>query len=1057
MDVWTGITVEDIDVDALAEQVRAEGKPVHENVLARVVATQRLQDLLTVRLYAPGARYRAGERIVYDNQEVTVKTVREGGNPKQGDFQVLTLVLPNGTERYMAAGIVDASTQDQREVTKDEVDCTVKEHGVEIRAALWDALNADERFVWFQNAQGSHWCLAEMLPPVGPEELGKIADALPEGLDEGEPVSKTTEDLVKAVWGEGDDGSNTYALRAAALTKTCMEFRDLEWMVDHWVSKEAWTAFAERELIRVPRMPTNIEPPVGLAHDEESESMIRTEMEQESGDEIVQEGEDEKEDLESWRKNHPTHAKFTLNARSYYEGWLPLTKSVVRLFPPFDTDGLELVFYFQFAGTPGFFKTWLDWDQQRLWIRKDMYEALREFGVYPGARLSISARNEREYDLATRTATKTDPVRVWRMWLNEDGKIDYSDDLEPRRYDVDDDVFVADVRFEDRLALFQQAEEAGNSIFGLMYERSVERWEAGTRNDLFVTVDELFEAVHFDEDGRMTCKATVAWELWRRLAFESVGGGKYRFRPEYGDRMRALWSEKPKRRPKKAQQKRRVQRTGSLATVFPEWEDPTSVSDVWEAIDADVEKKAKLETAIQAYKNDPSTDMVLFLRRIAHQKMRSLLAEDRLDVLTLDQFNQNVWQFGSVRYQGESAPWKDLLGFLGTVNLGELETAHQSGELEIEGNQTWGSSSHVVGPMLGKLASEMESVVRDAVRELLYGKGGDEQRMKYVIEQPNGFGMNVVSGIMHVMNPKDHILYNRRSVDALRILGADWPNSWQYQVGKYVRYLKFCQHLKRFGEFQSLTDVDWFMYSLSIKAIPHCEESGAREEALAFLLGLILGKGEINRSSRLVRIELRYGPYGGGSHKIRGGGLVFDEREVLPNSMRKLHAQLKESLRRYDSSVHVSLDEGDPYRHPITVGFGSQSNLFSLITSWYPTGSSYRDFRFPATQLDSASADFALAFMRGYTCAQGLITDTTRLGTSGPHRVYIRASSANKELLNDIKGLLEHKLGIPIAGIHWHEGRDPQLRVYAEKFVGVGFGLDWEDKILAACAQENLA
>jgi hypothetical protein len=53
-----------------------------------------------------------------------------------------------------------------------------------------------------------------------------------------------------------------------------------------------------------------------------------------------------------------------------------------------------------------------------------------------------------------------------------------------------------------------------------------------------VTADRLFQAVHFDEQGRMTSKATIVWELWRRLAFEAIGSGRYRFRPEFGDSVR---------------------------------------------------------------------------------------------------------------------------------------------------------------------------------------------------------------------------------------------------------------------------------------------------------------------------------------------------------------------------------------------------------------------------------------------------------------------------------------------------------------------------------------
>jgi len=56
-----------------------------------------------------------------------------------------------------------------------------------------------------------------------------------------------------------------------------------------------------------------------------------------------------------------------------------------------------------------------------------------------------------------------------------------------------------------------------------------------------VTAGDLFQSIHFADDrGRLTGKATIAWELWRRLAFEPAGDGKYRFRPEKGDRVRSV-------------------------------------------------------------------------------------------------------------------------------------------------------------------------------------------------------------------------------------------------------------------------------------------------------------------------------------------------------------------------------------------------------------------------------------------------------------------------------------------------------------------------------------
>jgi len=479
----------------------------------------------------------------------------------------------------------------------------------------------------------------------------------------------------------------------------------------------------------------------------------------------------------------------TLRARHYYEGWLPLSKKVQQLFPPLASGRQEVVFHHYFGDEPESLPGYVDREQGRIWVSAEMYETFRHYRIYPGARLRISARTEREFDIATRETDKTEPIRVWRMWLDEDGQIQYEDHEEPRRYEVDDDVYVADVRFEDREALFCQAEEVGNSIFGLMYKKAVEWWEAGKRTELRVTAEELFEAIHFDEEGRMTCKATIAWELWRRLAFKSVGGGKYVFRPKFGDHVRSLRRRGPQP----------IQRT----------------KDLWAELDE--QTKAALRTAVHAYMENSGRERVLFLREVAHRRIRELLPKDRLGVLTLDEFNHQIWQVGAIRYKEQShrIDSGEAEALLGVMSIQELRDAYESGELEIEGNQTWGSGGYKFGSRLAKSDAEKEQIARDTLQFLLYSEGSVEQRMGKVIKQSNGFGINVISGILHAVYPERHILYNRRSVDALKVLGMSWPANWRSDAATYVTYRDFCTQMQEHLGFHSLTDVDWFMYQLA--------------------------------------------------------------------------------------------------------------------------------------------------------------------------------------------------------------------------------------------------
>lgn len=153
MNVWSGIVAKDVNLEALAQVLREAGRPVHVNALARAAVQARLETKARERLYMPGSRYTPGETVCFNGQPATVKAVKAGGNPKQGQFKILTLALLDGTELYMAAEVPGAPAGDRQPVTDEQVRRIIEEHGLAIRAAIQEVLGADECFVWFQDAQ----------------------------------------------------------------------------------------------------------------------------------------------------------------------------------------------------------------------------------------------------------------------------------------------------------------------------------------------------------------------------------------------------------------------------------------------------------------------------------------------------------------------------------------------------------------------------------------------------------------------------------------------------------------------------------------------------------------------------------------------------------------------------------------------------------------------------------------------------------------------------------------------------------------------------------------
>lgn len=532
-----------LNLESLVNIFHKAGRPVHINVLTRKAARAWLEARREERHYVAGARYEPGETLLFEGRWATVESVQAGWNPLQGDFAILTLCFPDGAQSLMAAEIRDAPMDDQRLITDEQGKEILRERQAQVRQDLQSALSNDSRFVSCETSQGEFWCLGKILPEVTVGELQKAVDYLSDELKCDEIVSHTIESLARVIWGLENDGSDDYALYTFALWRILDTRDDVINLGDRWTSAQAWQAFTSRPTLTSPRIASDVRIPNGVEMsrltDTERERCQKAAGEAEKEKEETRAMEQETEDLETWRTDHPNYAIFTLRAQHYYEGWLPLSKSIRALFPPLRSGRQEVIFHHHFGDELGSFSAWVDHDSGRIWVSRRMYATFRNHRIYPGARLRIVARNEREFGLTTREADKSEPIRVWRMLLNEDGEIEYEDFEEPRRYEVDDDVYVADVRFEDREALFAQAEEVGNSVFGLMYKQTVEWWEQGDREPLTVTADDLFEAIHFDEQGRMVSKATIAWELWKRLAFRALGGGCYRFRPEFGSETRS--------------------------------------------------------------------------------------------------------------------------------------------------------------------------------------------------------------------------------------------------------------------------------------------------------------------------------------------------------------------------------------------------------------------------------------------------------------------------------------------------------------------------------------
>lgn len=524
----------EVHVDALAEFIRDIEQPVKITKLAKRAVRVWLERSGRQRRYAPGVTYKVGETLLFKGESATIVRITKGQNPKQGQFQIVTLSLENGHKKHMAAGVKGAESDDYTDASDDDVNRMLADGGLPIRHAVQEVLMQDGRFVWVPDELAGQWYLSDCLVDVSIDKIAQVAELL--GKIKGDsdiPIPLSTETLVEELWGVENDGSNAYRVRAFSLEASLQRFQEFEHFPGKgWVLASDWHDFTERQELRSPRQP-NIVPPATVEVGDSDDDGI-------TGQSDGAEKTDKArflEDFIAWQENRLLSAQFTLYAKHYYNAWLPLSRAMRHVFPPKKS---QVTFYHRFGDEEASFPAIVDPDQRRILGGKAMYNAFCDNAVYPGAKLVVSHRgNLHEYDIRTKPVEAGQEIEVRRLELLADGTLEDVIEREPMRYEVDKYVVVGEVRWEDISALFDQADKIGVGIFTLMYNRC-KQWEETRGAPLYVKADELYDAIHFGiEEGRPTAIASINWELWRRLAFKNQGDGQYLFRPEYGAETRA--------------------------------------------------------------------------------------------------------------------------------------------------------------------------------------------------------------------------------------------------------------------------------------------------------------------------------------------------------------------------------------------------------------------------------------------------------------------------------------------------------------------------------------
>ena len=212
-DYWTDLQITRQDVEFLHNHLFELETPLTARELVSVFIDERVQSerLATQqrrqaggKTYFPKDSYAVGENIVFPAlnwKHGKVTAVRAGANPEIGAFDVLTVDMGNGAERFFAANLPNHFLNDEPVTVEEpglDAESILRAHGSALERKIEAAFQTDEDLVriagrWFPRAllvdvNVGHLNLAEaVLDMAGGEPLPTSAllrdVALPEGVN----------------------------------------------------------------------------------------------------------------------------------------------------------------------------------------------------------------------------------------------------------------------------------------------------------------------------------------------------------------------------------------------------------------------------------------------------------------------------------------------------------------------------------------------------------------------------------------------------------------------------------------------------------------------------------------------------------------------------------------------------------------------------------------------------------------------------------------------------------------------------------------------------------
>jgi len=507
--------ISDSDLDLIAGVILEAGKPQRLDTLVATVIMRRYQrekeamtrQAKSGQLYQPKGTYQIGQEVIFSALGYAVgrvTDVRQGHNPKYGEFQVIRVLFENELEREYAAAfdhphplnrpLEELLGSADPAVSESEM-VRLFEHYVARR--LEPALESNSEFVYFDGV----WFLRELLPEIHVGHLN-LAEAMI--YEAGHPL------VAREMLGELDlPAASSSEAQLFALNHALGKDERFD---NVSLSDEPVWYLRALEPAAVAKRPDVLKPAFRAAGGEYLGITLL---------DFVEEVGDELDDVESLTLRQPEGIQFEVNFPHLYAGTMPATQRFLRLLPPTSSHHLSLTMVDDKTGQR--YEVWAVPDERYICGLSNWYTAV---GMCVGGQVSVSPAGA-----PLTFSISAQPIRSKKTeWVRSASVSDEGLALQMQRSAIgvkcDRNTFV-DVPDREAIArLMAQTERAQLSLTSLIRTAFEELAKLSSRG--IVHAKSIYSAVNL---MRRSGTVPIFAELTRHACYDPVGDGSWAYDP----------------------------------------------------------------------------------------------------------------------------------------------------------------------------------------------------------------------------------------------------------------------------------------------------------------------------------------------------------------------------------------------------------------------------------------------------------------------------------------------------------------------------------------------